>query len=134
MYRATVGSAVCADCHTEATEVFENTPHAHATETLVQDLLPVWLMGVFMGMIVSFLLSLPDLAQPVLPWDTPPDTTHQELLYGYKMLSNNLQAASQMNLLLAFRKATLRFPLPELERLMKLIASQANQHQPIRSQ
>ena len=30
-----VGSAVCADCHTEATAVFETTPHAHATETLV---------------------------------------------------------------------------------------------------
>ena len=30
-----VGSAVCADCHTEATEVFEETPHAHATQTLV---------------------------------------------------------------------------------------------------
>ena len=30
-----VGSAACADCHTEATEVFENTPHAHATQTLV---------------------------------------------------------------------------------------------------
>jgi len=29
-----VGSAVCADCHTEADEVFQNTPHAHATETL----------------------------------------------------------------------------------------------------
>ncbi|WP_168205393.1 multiheme c-type cytochrome [Bythopirellula goksoeyrii] len=29
------GSAACADCHTEATEVFLNTPHAHATETLV---------------------------------------------------------------------------------------------------
>lgn len=30
-----VGSAACADCHTEATAVFETTPHAHATETLV---------------------------------------------------------------------------------------------------
>ncbi len=30
-----VGSAVCADCHTEATAVFETTPHAHATDTLV---------------------------------------------------------------------------------------------------
>ena len=30
-----VGSAVCADCHTEATEVFETTPHSHATETLL---------------------------------------------------------------------------------------------------
>lgn len=29
------GSAACADCHTAATEVFLNTPHAHATETLV---------------------------------------------------------------------------------------------------
>jgi hypothetical protein len=31
-----VGSAVCADCHTEATEVFDATPHAHATQTLVK--------------------------------------------------------------------------------------------------
>lgn len=30
-----VGSSVCADCHSQATEVFEATPHAHATETLV---------------------------------------------------------------------------------------------------
>ncbi|MCA9229807.1 MAG: hypothetical protein KDA57_04090 [Planctomycetales bacterium] len=30
-----VGSEVCADCHTSATEVFEMTPHAHATDTLV---------------------------------------------------------------------------------------------------
>ena len=30
-----VGSAVCADCHTTATEIFEATPHAHATDTLV---------------------------------------------------------------------------------------------------
>ena len=30
-----VGSAACADCHTEATEVFEETPHSHATQTLV---------------------------------------------------------------------------------------------------
>ena len=30
-----VGSSVCADCHAEATEVFETTPHAHATETLL---------------------------------------------------------------------------------------------------
>ncbi len=29
-----VGSSVCADCHTEATEVFESTPHADATATL----------------------------------------------------------------------------------------------------
>lgn len=29
------GSEACADCHTEATEVFESTPHAHATKTLV---------------------------------------------------------------------------------------------------
>jgi len=34
-----VGSDACADCHTEATAVFENTPHAHATDTLV-DLVP----------------------------------------------------------------------------------------------
>jgi len=31
-----VGSGVCADCHTEATAVFEETPHSHATETLVE--------------------------------------------------------------------------------------------------
>ncbi|TWT33535.1 hypothetical protein KOR34_33670 [Posidoniimonas corsicana] len=30
------GSAVCGDCHTEAMEVFENTPHSHATKTLVE--------------------------------------------------------------------------------------------------
>lgn len=30
-----VGSEACVDCHAEAAEVFENTPHAHATETLV---------------------------------------------------------------------------------------------------
>ncbi len=29
------GSNVCADCHTEAWEVFENTPHYHTSETLV---------------------------------------------------------------------------------------------------
>ncbi len=29
------GSETCADCHADATEVFESTPHAHATETLV---------------------------------------------------------------------------------------------------
>ena len=31
-----VGTEVCAECHTEAMEVFEKTPHAHATETLVK--------------------------------------------------------------------------------------------------
>jgi hypothetical protein len=31
-----VGSAACADCHTEATAIFENTPHAHATQTLLK--------------------------------------------------------------------------------------------------
>ena len=30
-----VGSEACADCHTQATEVFEETPHSHATQTLV---------------------------------------------------------------------------------------------------
>ena len=30
-----VGSAACADCHTSATEAFEQTPHAHATQTLL---------------------------------------------------------------------------------------------------
>jgi hypothetical protein len=30
------GSAACADCHTAAWEVFEKTPHAHATDTLVK--------------------------------------------------------------------------------------------------
>lgn len=33
--RRFVGSETCADCHTAATEVYENTPHAHATETLL---------------------------------------------------------------------------------------------------
>ncbi|MCO6046741.1 hypothetical protein NG895_22825 [Aeoliella sp. ICT_H6.2] len=31
-----VGSEVCADCHTDACDVFMKSPHAHATETLVQ--------------------------------------------------------------------------------------------------
>ncbi len=30
------GSAACADCHSEATEVFKNTPHSHATKTIVE--------------------------------------------------------------------------------------------------
>jgi hypothetical protein len=30
------GSAACADCHTAAWAVFEKTPHAHATDTLVK--------------------------------------------------------------------------------------------------
>ena len=30
------GSAACADCHTAAWEVFEKSPHAHATDTLVK--------------------------------------------------------------------------------------------------
>jgi hypothetical protein len=30
-----VGSAACADCHSQAFEVFENTPHVHATDTLL---------------------------------------------------------------------------------------------------
>jgi len=34
--RTFVGSATCADCHTEATDVFEKTPHSHATATLVK--------------------------------------------------------------------------------------------------
>jgi hypothetical protein len=34
--RRFAGSKVCADCHTQATEVFEATPHSHATETLVK--------------------------------------------------------------------------------------------------
>ncbi|HEX5471508.1 MAG TPA: cytochrome c family protein, partial [Lacipirellulaceae bacterium] len=34
--RKFAGSKACADCHTHATEVFEKTPHAHATETLVK--------------------------------------------------------------------------------------------------
>ncbi len=33
------GSAACQDCHTAAWEVFEKTPHAHATQTLI-DLKP----------------------------------------------------------------------------------------------
>jgi hypothetical protein len=34
--RKFAGSKVCADCHLAATEVYENTPHFHATETLVK--------------------------------------------------------------------------------------------------
>lgn len=34
--RRFAGSKVCADCHTNATAVFENTPHFHATETIVK--------------------------------------------------------------------------------------------------
>jgi hypothetical protein len=34
--RTFVGSQVCADCHTKAYEVWSNTPHAHATETLTK--------------------------------------------------------------------------------------------------
>ncbi len=33
--RKFAGSAVCADCHLSATEVYENTPHFHATDTLL---------------------------------------------------------------------------------------------------
>lgn len=33
--RTFAGSQACADCHTSAWEVFEKTPHAHATQTLV---------------------------------------------------------------------------------------------------
>ncbi len=34
--RRFVGSRTCGDCHTQAYEVWENTPHAHATETLLE--------------------------------------------------------------------------------------------------
>jgi hypothetical protein len=34
--RKFAGSQACAECHTKATAVFEKTPHAHATETLVK--------------------------------------------------------------------------------------------------
>ncbi len=34
--RKFVGTATCVDCHTQAAEVFEKTPHAHATETLIK--------------------------------------------------------------------------------------------------
>jgi hypothetical protein len=34
--RTFVGSKACESCHTKAYEVFEKTPHAHATETLVK--------------------------------------------------------------------------------------------------
>ncbi len=37
--REFAGSAACADCHIAATEVYLKTPHAHATQTLV-DLVP----------------------------------------------------------------------------------------------
>ena len=33
--RRFAGSEVCADCHGTASQVHKNTPHAHATETLV---------------------------------------------------------------------------------------------------
>jgi Cytochrome c554 and c-prime len=33
--RAFAGSQACADCHLSATEVYENTPHFHATDTLL---------------------------------------------------------------------------------------------------
>jgi Cytochrome c554 and c-prime len=32
--RKFAGSAACADCHLQATEIYVNTPHVHATETL----------------------------------------------------------------------------------------------------
>ncbi|MDG2208049.1 MAG: multiheme c-type cytochrome [Pirellulales bacterium] len=38
--RRYVGSASCADCHSEAFEIWEATPHAHATATLVELPLP----------------------------------------------------------------------------------------------
>ncbi len=31
-----VGTETCVECHSEAAEVFENTPHSHATKTLVE--------------------------------------------------------------------------------------------------
>ena len=34
--RKFAGSKACADCHTQAAAVFEKTPHAHATETLLK--------------------------------------------------------------------------------------------------
>jgi hypothetical protein len=34
--RKFAGSAVCADCHLSATDVYENTPHFHATDTLLR--------------------------------------------------------------------------------------------------
>jgi hypothetical protein len=38
--RKFAGSKVCADCHLAATEVYENTPHFHATETIVSHVDP----------------------------------------------------------------------------------------------
>jgi len=38
--RKFAGSKVCADCHTAATEVFESTPHFHATDTIVNHVDP----------------------------------------------------------------------------------------------
>jgi hypothetical protein len=38
--RKFAGSKVCADCHLSATEVYENTPHFHATETIVSHVDP----------------------------------------------------------------------------------------------
>jgi hypothetical protein len=37
--RKFIGSATCGDCHSKAYDVWKNTPHAHATQTLV-DLTP----------------------------------------------------------------------------------------------
>ncbi len=38
--REFAGSKACADCHFSATEVYENTPHFHATETIVSHVDP----------------------------------------------------------------------------------------------
>jgi hypothetical protein len=38
--RKFAGSKVCAECHLSATEVYENTPHFHATETMVSKVDP----------------------------------------------------------------------------------------------
>jgi hypothetical protein len=38
--REFAGSKACADCHLSATEVYENTPHFHATETIVSHVDP----------------------------------------------------------------------------------------------
>jgi hypothetical protein len=38
--RKFAGSKVCADCHLSAAEVYENTPHFHATETIVSKVDP----------------------------------------------------------------------------------------------
>mmetsp|Transcript_29028 Transcript_29028/g.43857 ORF Transcript_29028/g.43857 Transcript_29028/m.43857 type:complete len:196 (+) Transcript_29028:58-645(+) len=48
--------------------------------------------------------------------------SRQELLLGYKMLTNHLENGSKMKDLILLRKGTFRAPSDELERLMLLVA------------